>query len=414
VCCSFQYWSTLSNREVLSAAYEKLFFNMAFDPRNQDHVFAALAVRIGLEIGEGEASARLATEAVRSHMRVLVGVTGGLVITASPSEPMLAIAAAEALNTSSETYKTAIETLLDKLILRGLVLDRGLQGEVYSRLLLMLARDKATMTLSPSFVKYDAIGSAHHVHAVRLSCFLQTLLGDDLGIPDSLVDQKALRMTLLIETSEVWINFTHFVQLSQPIDEVTQPMLLKAWSSGFAFQCTFYQPVIDGFIVAYSGTLDGPFDASNLFVIPWQTKARSDAAGLAVARQLTTPFLIRSDVNGKPERYKPGHIAFLMDLAASSAFGKINGPHTNLTLGAAERPTGKGGRWDGYASGDEVEPARYCLNIRGHSPREYPVLQGFEKQFNQLFQRSLPCARPEFLQFAKAMEDAMGGGLGLE
>jgi len=197
---------------------------MTFDPKNQDHVFAAFAVRIDLEIGEGEASVNLDAEAVRSHMRILVGIAGALTVTASPSEPILAVAAAQALNTSTRIFQTAIETLLEQLILRDLILDRGHQGELYSRLLFMLARDKATTILSTSFVKYDSIRNAT-VQAVRMSSFLQTLLGRNLGILDS-VGQKDLRMNLLRDMFEVWINFTHFIQLSQSIAEVTPSMLL--------------------------------------------------------------------------------------------------------------------------------------------------------------------------------------------
>src|ERR1700735_1007756 len=117
-------WNLLSDNEVLRAAVEKLFFIRTFDPRNVDQVFAAFSNRIGLEIGEGEASARLAIDAVRSYMRILIGVSGRLIITASPSEPMLAVAAASVLNHTANTYKEAFKTLLDKLILRGLILDR--------------------------------------------------------------------------------------------------------------------------------------------------------------------------------------------------------------------------------------------------------------------------------------------------
>jgi len=98
-----------------------------------------------------------------------------------------------------------------------------------------------------------------------------------------------------------------------------------------------------------------------------------------------------------------------MDLAASSesASGKTNGPHCNLMFGKAERPTGRGGSWRGYAGNNEVEPERYCLDIRGHSSSQYPVIEDFEKQFDQLFQRSLACAQPEFLPFSEAMGGAM-------
>jgi hypothetical protein len=195
---TLQYWSGLSTLEVLQAAREKLFFNKDFDPKNEKHVFAALAVRVGLEIGEGEASSRLARKTVSSHMRILTGAVGPLIVTTSPSEPLLAIAAATALNTSSDTYQDAIETLLDKLILPGLILDRG---ELYSRLLLMLARDKATVRGDCSFVMPDPISREPTVRAVELSKFLQILLGPKLGISDN--NQAILRTKLLEATSNV-------------------------------------------------------------------------------------------------------------------------------------------------------------------------------------------------------------------
>ena len=67
-------------------------------------MFAAFAVRVGLEIGVGEASERLAMEAVRSHMHILEAVIDSMVITTSPPEPMLAIAAVMVMNHSEETY----------------------------------------------------------------------------------------------------------------------------------------------------------------------------------------------------------------------------------------------------------------------------------------------------------------------
>jgi hypothetical protein len=394
---------------VLNAATKKLFFGTQFNPKDEDHVFAALAFRVGLEIGESEASMRLATEAVRSHMRILTGIAGPLIVTAAPSEPILAIAAATALNASTQTYKDAIETLLDKLILNGLILDRGLQGELYTRLLLILARDKAATLHGGKFVKDDPITHVPGVQPVRLSHFLQTLLGQNLGIRSDNVEQSLLRTLLLEDTSQVWINFTHFVQLSVSVDEVTPLMMYEAWSSGFAFQCAFHQPLIDGFIVAYSGRLDEPFDISKFFLIPWQSKATAEASALALAKQLTAPFILEDN----SVRRKPLHVVILMDLAASSAFNHASGPHCDLTFGQAERPpktenkNANGSSWDGYARDDEQEAERYCLNIRGHRSQTYPVLKGFETQFDQLFQRELTCARPEFVPYAKAMEQAM-------
>ena len=61
----------LTNKEVLGVEIKKPFSDNGFRP---DHVFAAIAVRVSLEIGVGEASELLAMEAVRSHMRILEAV----------------------------------------------------------------------------------------------------------------------------------------------------------------------------------------------------------------------------------------------------------------------------------------------------------------------------------------------------
>jgi hypothetical protein len=68
-------------------------------------------------------------------------------------------------------------------------------------------------------------------------------------------------------------KFHAFYQLPLSIDEVTESMLLNAWSTGAAFQCAHDQPVIDGFFVGYYGPLDRPFRSSNLITIPWQSRA---------------------------------------------------------------------------------------------------------------------------------------------
>jgi hypothetical protein len=383
---------------VVQAASEKLFCGLPFNPHVENHVFAALAVRVGLEIGEGEASMRLAAEAVRSHMRLLTGVVGQLVMTTSPSEPMLAIAAAEALNDSSKTYQQAIKTLLNKLILRGLVLDRGLQGELYSRLLFMLARDKATLPHGGSFVTNDPKSGMPKIQAVRVDLFLQALLGPTLAISTNSTNQQSLCMDLLADMSEVWINFTHFEQLSEPMVGITPSTLLEAWSSCTAFQCHFQQPIIDGFLVAYRGKLDKPFEIKNLFMIPWQTKAKSQAAELGLAQSLTAPFLIKGDSWKKPQ-----HLAILMDLGTTSTFQEVPGARVFMQFEKAEPPKKL---WGGYRRKKD-EPKRYCLNIRGHSLHEYPVLDGFETQFDQSFQRSITDNTPGFKKYEEIQKRSL-------
>ena len=390
---------------MLTTAYEKLFSRGGFIPTNADHVFAAFAVRAGLEIGRGEGSERLAIQAMGSHMRILKSLVGSLAITVSPSEPMLALAAARALNGSEETYQRAIQTLLYELILKGLVLDRGLLGDLSTRILLLRARDQASTSVSGDkrWCKYDEASGVPSVRAVRLSKFLQTMLGENLYLYD---EKSDVRNRLLDNTSDIWINFTHFVHLSASIDEVTPSMLLEAWSSGFPFQCVSHQPVIDGFIVAYVGSdsLDEPFDISKLFVVPWRTTAKSEVAEFDLAQSLTAPFLVAEDGS----RHKPWHLVILFDLGSSSAFGTHYSPPC-LTWDTPKRPTGKknGSDWRGYAGPGEQEAGRYLLNIRDHHAGRYPIFQGLEGEFNQLFKRVSGYVEPEFMQFADDMEVAM-------
>ena len=180
-------------------------------------------------------------------------------------------------------------------------------------------------------------------------------------------------------------------------------MLVNAWSTGVTFQCAHNQPVIDGFIVGYRGTLDEPFQSSCLITIPWQMKAKSTAAASVLSHSLTAPFIIPQN---RGNRYKPWHVLILMDFAASSAFGKVTGPHCQLTCEKAVPPKEGEGVWESYAETHEIEGQRYCLNIRGHRAKNYPVLVGLEKQFDTLFTRALSCPVSEFVPYAKTMAKA--------
>jgi hypothetical protein len=130
-------------------------------------------------------------------------------------------------------------------------------------------------------------------------------------------DQATLRATFLADMAGIWINF---IQLKEPLHEISPSTLLEAWSSCFAFQCAPNQPVIDGFLVAYRGDLDGPFNISNLITIPWQTKAKSQAAETALVAGLTSPYIVEEG-ESEDVRQKLEHLAIWMDLGTSSGFG---------------------------------------------------------------------------------------------
>ena len=300
---------------------------------------------------------------------------------------MLAIAAADALNDTIKIYQEAIKTLVDQLILRGLVLDRGMQGELCTRLLFTLARDRAVQPIVHSFMA--------KIQAVSLSQFLRTLLGDDFGISN-----ERLRNGFTSALSNIWINFTHFVQLSEVVTELTPARLLEAWSSGIAFQCAPLQPVIDGFLVCYNGNLDEPFDKRNLTIVPWQTKARSKVASTTLVAQLSAPPMVQTD----GLRCKTHPLVIFMDLGTSAHFQHSHG-QVDLTYAASTLPTRM--IWDGYARDNEREPERYCLNIRGNGSSTYRVMKNFDAQLEPLFHRLLVCADDRFTKFLDTMDKDM-------
>ncbi|THH11518.1 hypothetical protein EW146_g8010 [Bondarzewia mesenterica] len=377
-------------------AEKKLFQGAVFNPMDPYHVIAVFSQRVLLELGTGESSSHLATESVRSHMHILLGVVNRLTITEAPSEPLLAVAAAKALNSSKECYKAAMETLLKGLVQQGTVLDRGLEGGLCIRLLFTLTGDEARVPEGAEFLEGERTLDAS-LRPIRLSTFLKRLLGKNLGVGSM---QYELCYELLEKSSNVWINFTHLVQVDEDISEITTGFLSKAWCRGAAVQCAFSQSVIDGFFVGYAGDLDEPFDERRLVYVPWQTKAKVAASGSAVAKTLVGPWIVSK--NG--EHYKPEwHVVILMDFGTSTKFKKPGLPLVDLTFGKAAKP-GEGHTWGGYARNQEDEYHRYCLNIRGRSVETYPVIKGFENRFDQLFQRALSSPHPEFDKIAASMK----------
>lgn len=196
---------------------------------------------------------------------------------------------------------------------------------------------------------------------------------------------------------------------------MTPSMLFLAWSSGIAFQCVFHQPVIDGFIVAYFGRLDEQFRIENLFVIPWQAKARCDGADETLWQSLTAPFLASGGSGGQTKRK---HVVILMDLGARSAFRSAHGPHCNITFGRAQpssrKKKGESSKkkeevWGGYTQEGEEEGLRYCIHIRGHRSSNYPILSGnnLDRHFDILFSRMLGGVDPNFVEFSWMMEKAL-------
>ncbi|KAF8541641.1 hypothetical protein BDD12DRAFT_488995 [Trichophaea hybrida] len=112
----------------------------SFNPRDRDHVFAVLAFRISLNPSmRTPESSSLAQVQVMVHLRLIdrIDVDTGRTTTCTPSEPLVAEAAASALECN---WLETLETFNKQLLLPGL-LDAGLVGELYARMILIMARD---------------------------------------------------------------------------------------------------------------------------------------------------------------------------------------------------------------------------------------------------------------------------------
>ncbi|KZT07533.1 uncharacterized protein LAESUDRAFT_812151 [Laetiporus sulphureus 93-53] len=328
------HWSTLSESSLIRHATRKLLNSDTFKPRDELSVLAVFAARIRVEIAEGPASSRLTINSVRSHMRLFVSIVDRHTVeTCSPSEPILALAAAHTLNFSRDIYTEAIQTFINELVLKGLVQDRGSTGELVSRFLLTMTRDATTERY---VVLSDSTPSTSMLATVKVTDFLTTMIGEDIKNADG------------FQTLENFGDNAHInlhILFSYPKSLRTSP------------------PMIDGFIVVYCGNLNEPFDPMKLSYIAWKTMAKDEAASYELANTLTGPSVIHV-------RHKPGHIVILMDLAALTGFQV----HFEFRLSHAEATVPSGGkRWGGYI---EQEPKHFCLNTRGH---DYAVLRLYDQ-----------------------------------
>ncbi|OBZ69610.1 hypothetical protein A0H81_10227 [Grifola frondosa] len=395
------YWSTLEGHShLLQGAILKLVYpDLTFSPFNLNHVFALFSNRVLLEVGSGPAATRLMAESVRTHMRLLVGVrAGNVVITKAASEPMLAVAAAQCLNTNTKVYQLAMETLIEKLVEQGLVLDRGVQGELSGRLLATFARDRAALTNADAFVVSSPDGLS--IQPVTLPAFLMALVGKSF-----FDNERTVCARFLEDNDDVWINFTHFVQVEKGISTIDVDDLYDAWCRTAAIQCTHNQPIIDNLIVTYKGDLNAPFDKKNLQYVVFQLKAKAVPVSSTIADALVGPFISAKDAKGISYRYKPkGHLVVIMDLGATSNF---QGERSRIKLiyGKAKRGD-KGSSWAGYADTDADEAERYCLNVRGHDAKVYPLIAKFEDIFDKLFHRILACEQESLQRYADKMDVA--------
>jgi len=277
------------------------------------------------------------------------------------------------------------------------VLERGVQGELLARILLMIARDRALVDgdtkCVASIVQEPPPSTTHEggpwVKTVTLKEFLTTLL-PGVGISYS---SKLNPMTphMLSWADTYHLNFTHFIQLTDFVTELSPEFLFYCWCRGVALQCAFQQPVFDILIVIYSGDLDQPFNKENLGLVAIQVKLRKAAEPLRLVTQLSCPTLFS---NG--QSWRPPHMVILMELGTQQQFRQ--GGSYKIDYGKLSDDHGI--KWEGYSNtGDE--PERYSIAIRGHTPY---AIEKMAPRVEMLFEQNYGFSPEEFNEIQADME----------
>jgi hypothetical protein len=235
-----------------------------YDAKDVHHVFAALSFRLSLDVClQNPRTHSLASTAVNSFMRVVISMDQetGVLDTITPSEPVVAEAAMEHLCENSN-WSDSIRTLTEELLEKGLI-DKGLKGELYSRFILILARDWLQINASPP----KSVPQLQATFTVQQ--FLMALYGENHHESILLIPRKM---------REAWMNFNHFVPTDENLTlEVIPGLLHDLLRRSAAMQLTHDQPTYDKLIPIYFGNPDEPFEVSCCGVILVQDKNRDQA-----------------------------------------------------------------------------------------------------------------------------------------
>ncbi|EPQ32460.1 uncharacterized protein PFL1_00655 [Pseudozyma flocculosa PF-1] len=290
----------------------------------------------------------LARELVSRHMRVLGDLRrDGVCVTASASEPMLALAAGYILQRDRNAWKTVLRTLLERFLSLGRELDlRGSHGEFLGRLLLTLARD-AAQPIHPDLLAREMT----HVEPIRLDVFLASLVAEP-------VLTGSVATELRGKAESAWLNFTHMTVLDDVVDGVSQGYLWLCWKRGVAIQFSRRQggivgllPVFLGGRIALESSVEDETDLwRHMSYVGWQVTHRRSAQTLA--RHLHGPPIIVAPptsadwgTSGGTSSYEvPGeavsaHMTILMDLGrrGSNLSPSPGAPATIVYSGCEQR-----------------------------------------------------------------------------
>ncbi|QKX63245.1 uncharacterized protein TRUGW13939_10414 [Talaromyces rugulosus] len=238
-----------------------------YSSKNAYHVFSVLSVRVSLDVClQNPRGIELARVAVDSYMRVAINMNteSGIMYTDTPSEPVLANAAMSHLCQSSSSWSNSIDTLTSELLNEGLI-EKGLKGELYARLMLILARDSIWVQVR-SKVRLETIPQSFTVRQFLIALYAKEhhqMIKK--WIPDALLTAK--------------MNFNHFTVARGMIER--EHDLPKIWHEllrrNAGMQFAYNQPTYDIMIPVYFGIETDDFKDSDCGAILIQVKNKNTA-----------------------------------------------------------------------------------------------------------------------------------------
>ena len=195
--------------DFIETAQLKLINGVKFDADNSDHVLAVLSQRLSIDLVLAASEVmELADQSVAHHMRLLTSILlqPWMTYTCSPSEPILAIAAARFLSTSHDVWADVLNTF-NRYLCR--LVEKGLNGELAARTLLLIAHDFALQTRKPA-------AWPDVLTPVPVLLFFDTLFGNgDWYNPH--------RESFKTSFGDAYINFTHWIITKDTISATSDP-----------------------------------------------------------------------------------------------------------------------------------------------------------------------------------------------
>ncbi|PWN48313.1 hypothetical protein IE53DRAFT_370726 [Violaceomyces palustris] len=312
---------------------------------------------------EGDEIRNIAADAVERQMRILSSYsTDNVITTKALPESLLSLGAWFKLTSSDlgdMNYGKVLKILRENLLHDSSIDLKGVNGELFGRLLLTMAHDQ-----TPTWKGLRVARQILVAPAVCIPSFVVTLLGTEGGT--SAV--KELTSLIGLNLDETHLNFTNFDTVCVPKDQVSSSFLWKCWKRGTAVQCAPGQNGVDLILPVLVGKLDLDLDGpekvkieEHMTYIGVQVKNRLQAVQKNAC--FHGPYLSRGWTH-------QALFSLVLDLGTETTFNESNvSAHVKVSMSSCDDSERTAAVH--FAAGQTPMP---CIHVRSCSPDVYPCL----------------------------------------